>query len=352
MSSTIKDVAKRARVSVSTVSRVINGTARVSEETRQRVLRTVETLNYRPNLLAQSLKRKKSRTIGLIVENIANPFFPDVVRGVEEAAHRYGYSVFLCNNGKDFRRGLEHLDVLQKRGADGIIYSSMGRIIQPTLALKILQLSEAGIPTVLLWRRASELDTAAVLNDESGGARKAIAHLLNLGHRKIAFVGGFSDSAVTKQRYDGYRSTLEENGIEPDEGLVLFSDFEVSGGFEAALELFRHNPPPTAIFTANDLMAIGVMLAAKQTGRRVPEELAVVGFDDIRFSELTDPPLTTVRVPKYEMGLNATEKLLELLGERDTQTPNTIVLESDLIVRRSCGAKPDYAPVIQKPSSK
>ncbi|MHB1650946.1 MAG: LacI family DNA-binding transcriptional regulator [Desulfitobacteriaceae bacterium] len=352
MNSTIKDVAKRARVSVSTVSRVLNGTAQVNEETRQKVLQTVETLNYRPNLVAQSLRRKKSRTIGLIVENIANPFFPDIVRGVEERAHQYGYSVFLCNNGKDFRRGLEHLDVLQKRGADGIIYSSMGKIIQPALALKILQLSEAGIPAVFLWRRISELDTAAVLNDESGGARKATAHLLNLGHRRIAFVGGFADSVVTRERYDGYRSTLEEKGIEPAEELVLFSDFEVSGGFEAAMELFRRNPPPTAIFTANDLMAIGVMLAAKQTGRRVPEDLAVVGFDDIRFSELTDPPLTTVRVPKYEMGLKATEKLLELLGERDTQTPDTMVLESDLIVRRSCGTKLDYAPIIQKPSSK
>ncbi|CEP68300.1 Transcription regulator HTH, LacI [Moorella glycerini] len=338
MEPTIKDVAKRARVSISTVSRVLSGNGRVTEETRQRVLRAVESLNYQPNLLAQSLKKRRSHTLGLVVQNIANPFFPDIVRGVEEKAQEYGYDVFLCDNRKDFQRGLAHLDVLQKRGVDGIIYSSMGRLIEPILAFKIMQLSEAGIPVVLLWRQPPGINIPMVYNDEKGGAYKATTHLISLGHRRIAFIGGFQDSLVTKERFEGYCLALEKNGLSFDQSLVTYSDFEVNGGREAARHLLTRDLPPTAIFTANDLMAIGVLMAAKQLNKKVPEDLAVVGFDGIPFTEYTDPPLTTVCVPRYEMGLIAVEKLLEQMGEKEDSSSDSIMLESHLVIRGSCGA--------------
>ena len=332
LSATIQDVAKKARVSVTTVSRVLNESPAVRPGTRESVLRAIKELGYSPNLLARSLKNRTSHTVGLVVDNIANPFFAEIAKGIEDLASSRGYSLFLCNTDQSFSRGLNHLAVLQKRGVDGIIYSSVGLDAEGVLPARIQALHKDGVATVLIGQRAAGLPSNVVLTDDEQGAYQAVTHLIGLGHRRIAYVGG-PDTYVNRLRHAGYERACRDHGLAIDPALAVRSNFRVEGGQAATKDLLHDPVRPTAVFLANDLMAIGALQAARQAGLRVPQDLAVVGFDDISLASYLDPPLTTVRLPKYELGQQAMAKLLQIMaGESPGRE---VILPTELVVRRS-----------------
>ncbi|MDR7588845.1 MAG: LacI family DNA-binding transcriptional regulator [Armatimonadota bacterium] len=331
---TIRDVARRAGVSVATVSRVVNHSAhRVSPQTRRRVLEAVRALGYQANVIAQSLKKRASRTVALIVPDISNPFFPAIARGIEDVASQHGYAVLLCNTYEDLARERAYLDLLRKRWVDGVIFATAG-----TNTAHLRALRREGRPVVLVARDVDGVRIDAVLVDNYHGAYEATAHLLRLGHRRIAHIAGPASVRVAQERRRGYEQALADAGLPRDGALVGEGDFTADGGRRAVEAWLRRRADITAIVAANDLMAIGALEVLRAAGRRVPEDVAVVGFDDITFASLVSPALTTVAQPKYLMGQLAMQRLLELMAG-ESPAGRRIVLEPQLIVRDSCGAR-------------
>ena len=298
-------------------------------------MRAIKDLGYSPNLLARSLKNRTSHTIGLVVDNIANPFFAEIAKGIEDLAGTRGYSLFLCNTDQSFSRGLHHLAVLQKRGVDGIIYASIGLDAEGVLPARVQALQKDGVATVLIGQQATGLQSNAVLTDDEEGACQAVTHLIESGHRRIAYVGG-PDTYINRLRKKGFARACREHGLAIDPTLIVASNFRVEGGVAATKALLLAPARPTALFLANDLMAIGAVQAIKEAGLRVPQDLAVVGFDDISLASYLDPPLTTVRMPKYELGRQAMVKLLQIMtGESPGRE---VILPTELVVRHSTRA--------------
>lgn len=339
MTATIRDVAASARVSVATVSRVVSGSSHcVSEGTRTRVLAAVARLQYQPNLVARGLKKRVTHTIGLIVPDISNPFFPAIARGIEDVANRAGLAVLLCNTDEDLGKEQSYLTLMRKRMVDGLIFATVGA---NTEHLKMLRRQR--IPAVLIARAPDGVEIDAVLVDNRRGAREATEHLLRLGHRRIAFIGGPATVSPAKDRHAGYRDALGAAGVPADPLLVADGAFRAEGGAAAVGALLRRGVSFTAIVAGNDLMAIGAMEELRRHGYRLPEDMAVVGFDDITFASLVEPPLTTVAQPTYRMGSLAMDRLLELIGGGDRE-PRRLVLDPQLVVRRSCGAGIEFRP--------
>lgn len=333
MTATIREVAEAAGVSVATVSRVVSGSEhRVAGATRSRVLAAVARLRYQPNLVAQGLKNRVTRMIGLIVPDISNPFFPAIARGIEDVANQAGLAVLLCNTYEDLAKERSYLALLRKRMVDGLIFATVGA---NTEHLRMLRRQR--MPAVLIARAPGGVDMDAVLVDNRRGEREAVEHLLRLGHRRIAFIGGPAILPVAGERLAGYRDALGAAGIRLDPTLVFDGGFRPEGGAAAVEALLRRRVKFTAIVAANDLMAIGAMEDLHRRGRRLPDDVAVVGFDDITFASLVEPPLTTIAQPKYQMGRLAMERLLELLNGGASR-PRRLVLEPRLVVRESCGA--------------
>jgi LacI family transcriptional regulator len=328
---TIREVAGRARVSPTTVSHVVNATRFVSHEIRTRVLEAMTELGYHPNAVARSLRRGRTHTLGLILPDSANPYFAELGRGIEATAFGRDYSVVLCNTEGDQRRERVYLDLLAKRQVDGLLYVPAG-----DHADVLRDLLRRSLPVVLVDRDLANAPVDVVLTDKRSGACLATRHLIALGHRRVGCIGGPSSLAVSGQRLQGYRDALAEAGLPVDEGLVLRGDYHPQSGWAAARSLLAMPDPPTAIFAANDLMAIGVLRAAGELGRRVPGDLAVVGFDDIELASYTTPPLTTVSQSASEVGRAAVELLLERLAD-PARPPVRKTLETRLVVRASCG---------------
>jgi LacI family transcriptional regulator len=334
VTATIREVAQAAGVSVATVSRVVSGSAHgVRPDTRDRVLEAVARLRYQPNLVARGLKKRVTGTVGLIVPDISNPFFPAIARGIEDVASRAGMGVLLCNTYEDLVKERAYLTLLDKRMVDGLIFATVGA---NTTHLRMLR--RRGVPVVLVARAPDRVGIDAVLVDNRRGAREAAEHLLRLGHRRIAFIGGPPTLPVANERLAGYRDALASAGIPLNPDLLCDGGFRTEGGGAAVGQLLQRRAPFTAIFAANDLMAIGAMEELRRRGRRVPQDVAVVGFDDITFASLVEPRLTTVAQPKYRMGCLAMERLLDLLGGGDRR-PRRLALEPRLVVRESCGAR-------------
>lgn len=341
MNPTIKDVAKCANVAVSTVSRVLNSKDRVSEKTRQKVLRAVELLNYQPNLLAQSLKNKHSNTIGLIVQDISRPYFPDIIKGIECTAQEYGFNVFLCDGEWNTEKIISHFGVLHNRNVDGIIFSSPMKL-NTDLIFAMKQVSKAGIPIVLLSKATDELDYCTVTINEIHSAFKAVNYLMSIGHKQIAFIGGFKNSYITEDRLEGYRLALEEKKLF-DPMLIKYSNFEVDGGEKATLELLNQPLPPTAIFAVGDLLAIGALMAAKKLDISIPQQLSIIGFGGIDYTKYTTPTLSTVCIPRYELGKMAMKKLFEQIQQKNTSNVDNVILDTHLLIRDSCSPAPTIA---------
>lgn len=334
---TIKDVAQRADVSITTVSHTINGTRRVSDGLRERVLKAMRELDYRPNVLARSLRVGQTQTIGLVIPDSSNLFFAEMARAIEDIGYQHGYSVILCNSDGNTEKQRRYIQTLVDKQVDGIIFISSGDSGED-----LQYLLDNRIEIVVVDRDVPGVQTDIVLVDNELAGYQATRYLIDLGHRRIALILGPSNLTPSAHRADGFRRALLEAGLAPNPQYEVPGDFQIEGGEKAALRLLSLTPHPTAVFVCNDMMAIGVIRATRCLGLRLPEDLSVVGFDDIALARATYPALTTMAQPVSEMARIATGLLLDRLSGLISGEPRQrIMLPAQLIVRDSCGCRTD-----------
>ncbi len=329
---TIKDVADHAQVSVTTVSHVINRTRHVDLETEKRVWRAIAALGYRPNLLARSLRRRETKTIGLIVPDNSNPYFAELARAVEDAGFAEGYSVILCNSDMSESKEAAYIELLIAKCVDGVILISAAHRRE-----RFHEFIRAGIPLVTVARELSDLPVDQVVTDNEQGGYLVGKHLTALGHCQVGCIAGPRDETPSADRVVGLRRALQESSLDLPSERIIRGDFTYEGGHQAMAELLRRSPSLTAVFAANDRMAIGAMNYLWQIGLRVPEDMSIVGFDDIPIAAMTCPPLTTVAMPKSDFARISVSLLIERINKGRTE-PIRIVLPTHLVVRRSCRA--------------
>jgi len=326
------DVARLAGVHPSTVSRALHrADLPLRPETRRKVLAAVERLEYRPSFIARGLRLQRTRTLGMLVPDITNPFFPPIIRGAEEAARERGYELVLCNTDDSPEREHASLRLLRERQADGLLMAT-SRMADATVAA----VRRDRFPFVLVNRGSRVSADLSVEVDNERAAEAVIAHLVALGHRRIAHIAGPLSTTTGAERADGYRGALKARGLAFDASLLVEADaYAERSGYGAAMRLLQASP--TAIFAANDLLALGALRAAREMGLRVPQDLSLVGVNDIPLVGLIDPPLTTVRVPQREMG-EAAARMLVALVEGQAVPQHHVVLDTALVVRSSTAA--------------
>jgi len=332
---TMADVARRAGVSTATVSHVINNSRYVSDETQNKVLAAIVALNYRSNGLARMLRRNQSGSIGLLISDIANPFFPDVVRGVEDMARAHGYNVILCNTDENATKERHYLDVLLEKRIDGFVVTPSGDNQQ-----YFRELIASGVPISFVdrWLPGLNVDTAVVDNVEA--AHRAVTHLIDLGHRRIGIMVASLQSSAITERLDGYRQALSDAGIPFRPEYVAASQSNIEAAREEAALLLTQAPRPTAVFGTNNLVTIGCIHALAGRQLRCPEDVAVIGFDDFAWASAFHPALTTVAQPSYALGKRATEMLMARLTHKQNTpiVPHKETLRATLMIRESCGS--------------
>ncbi len=340
---TINDVARRAGVSPVTVSRVINNVSNVNPATRVKVERAIQDLGYVPSVAARSLRSKRTSTLALVLPDITNAFWTTVARGVEDAAQSCGYSVFLYNSDETPSKQLRYLDVIASQRVDGVIiapYDSDAR--------NLAGLRARNIPTVVIDRRIKGWDVDTVYGDSVSGAYALIQHLIGLGHQRIAMVSGPPNTSTAEDRVTGYYLALIEAGIPVSPSLVKHGEFQAVSGERLTYQLLDEGLNPTAIFAANNAIAIGVIDALEKRGLHIPQDIAVVCFDDLPNASRFFPFLTVAVQPAYDMGVNAAQLLLSRLEAEGGLQPRQVVLPARLLIRYSCGSKPqhngDYMP--------
>ena len=330
---TIHDVAKRAGVAPITVSRVINNSGYYSQETRERVEVAIAELGYVPNRLARSLRSKRTNTLALVLTDITNPFFTTLARGVEDTASDAGFMVILCNTDESETEEQKYLQVLLQQQVDGILLVP-ARSTSDSVGL----IQKQNTPVVVLDRRMpSETNVDIVRCDSVDGAYRLVQLLIGLGHRRIAILSGPSSVSTAEDRMAGYRQAMLEANLDDQPQLAYYGAFTQSSGYELAKQALAVNPPPTAIFAANNLIAIGALKAIQDSGLRVPEDIAMVSFDDLPPNLLISPFFTVVVQPPYEMGQQATRLLLARLAGEISEHCQEVVLPTELIVRQSSG---------------
>ncbi len=325
---TIRDVAKASGVSVATVSRVINNSASISEQTRNNVMQAIKVLNYQPNLLGRNLRRTETRMVLVLLPTISNPFYARIVKGMEDVAHKNGYNVMLCNTDSDNRREKLYLNLLKNRLSDGAVF--MG----PELGKD--ELSEIGFnfPIVQCCEYKEGAMVSHVSIDNFSAAYTAVRHLIGLGHKRIGLISSSNSFVSTGQREEGYIKALKESGIVFSKELIRYGDYGFKSGLRAAKQFLAIEKRPTAIFAISDIMAIGAIRAVKEEGMKVPSDMAVMGFDDVSFASMCDPLLTTISQPKYDLGCITMDLLLKRIGG-GMKEPENIYLEHELIIRES-----------------
>jgi LacI family transcriptional regulator, galactose operon repressor len=328
---TIYDVAKAARVSLATVSAVLNDTAFVSEGLKTRVESAIASLGYQPNLLARGLAKQRTQTFGMIVPDIANPFFPEVVRGAEDAARAAGYTLLIASSDNDLKQEEIYLRLFLAKRVDGVILTKAPGPMPKDVAKAF---AAARVPIVLLARQVSGFKADVVEMDDRSAAYEGVTHLLRLGYRRIGLIGGLSGASTTTRRLDGYRTALRDWQVPLNRAFVVAGDFRVDSGYRAGLALLKQRPD--AVFVANYLMSVGFMHALKQYGLRCPDDVAVVTCDDHPWLDAFSPRLTTIDLPKRELGEAAAQALVERL-EHPSRRVRTIRLPSAMRVRESCG---------------
>ena len=326
---TIADVAKAAGVSQQTISRVLNDKGEVSEATRQRVRAVIDRLGYRPSSIARGLATHRTLTIGLVVPDVANPFFSEIARGAADAAHAAGYSVLLCNTVEDPKREIGALHTLEEKRVDGVVLCSS------RLPVDDLQKLVTRLPAVVLVnRQLPDVSTGTVRVDDAAGARLAVRHLLALGRHTIGFLAGPPVSQSGRERARGFEEALAEAGLPRVPGLIRACTPYLEGGREATAALLAAHPGIDALFCYNDLVAVGALAACAEMSCQVPENVAVVGCDDTLLAGLVTPSLTTLHVPQRELGATAVDMLLKRIGGCVVECAE-IVLQPQLIVRTS-----------------
>jgi LacI family transcriptional regulator len=332
----MRQVAERAGVSAMTVSRVINESPRVSEEARTRVEAAIAELGYVPNRLASGLIRRKTGAIGVIVPDVANPFFTLVVRGAEEVAWRAGYHVILCNTQGDLERERGYLEDMLAFQVEGLLIVPAGDQSRPSLRV----LKKNDVPFVIIDRSIAGHDGDLVQGDSVGGARRLIEHLIGLGHRHIGMVTETSEVSTARDRLQGYKEALAAARIQfRPELIVEASAIDVGAAHDATLQLLDLPDPPTAIFSVNNIAVVGVAEAARERGLEIPRDLALVCFDDIEHASRFLPFLTVMAQPAETFGTIATQLLLDRLAGQVSERRRIVVLPADFIVRESCGTQ-------------
>jgi len=331
---TIRDIAKMAKVSHMTVSRVLNSDPRVGDETRKRILELVNKVNYRPDARARAFVTKKSNLIGLVVSDISNPFYAELARGIEDRAHEEGYNVIFCSSDNKPERMETYVYLMMEAGVDGFIFAS-ARLHEPVVE----KLIDEHFPLVLVNRKLrGETFNYVVLNNVQG-AYEITEHLINLNYRKIAIITGTSNLSTGLDRLKGYQQALKGHGIELYENYVIQGPFTRETGYEGAKRLVTMEDRPQAIFGGNDYIAIGVIDAVEELGVHIPSDIALVGFDDTEFASNQRIRLTTVSQRKYEMGNLGVQILIDYIERKETDYTHKVILEPRLIIRESCGQK-------------
>jgi DNA-binding LacI/PurR family transcriptional regulator len=329
----MRQIAERANVSIGTVSHVINETAAVRPKLRERVLEAIRSMGYQPSALAQGLRKNRTNMLGMVIPDITNPFFPSVVRGVEDVAYKRSFRVILCNADNDSSKEASYVRELRSYRISGLlIIPSVGT----DLAGHLRAYASASVPVVCIDRVPDGWKGDAVLVANTEGAYQATRHLIQMGHKKLAVIAGPLGLTNAAERLKGFTRALDEEGIEIEPEFVQESRFDTASGYQAALRLLRMLPRPTAIFACNDLIAFGVLQAVRELGLRCPEDLSIAGFDSLEFTKLTDPSLTSVYQPGYQLGATAARLLLERVdGLR--AAPKKVLLPTDLNKRNSVG---------------
>ena len=332
----IKDVADAAGVSTATVSRVLANKPHVRQEVKTRVMEVVKALNYRPNRVARSLRSRKSTIIGLIVSDIENPFFHQVSRAVEDAAHEQGYSVMLCNNDEDPDKEQRYLHLLSDENLAGVILSPTRQT-----ADNFSTTSELNIPMVVIDRRVSNFAVDNILIDNVEAAHTLATHLIEHGYRRIGAIFG-TGSTTGRERREGFVRALKDKDIKPSSDLIKYASPREEEGFNTTLKLLQLPEPPEAILTSNSLLAAGALGALRESKIGIPEEIAFASFDETTWSRLIVPAITVIEQPTYEIGRTATELLIKRIDD-PTRSTREVTLKSKLIVRQSCGCQKSIA---------
>ena len=326
----IKDVALKANVSTTTVSHVVNRTRFVSDKVRHEVELAIRELNYVPSAVARSLKSNTTKTIGMLIPNCSNPYFAEIVRSVEDHCFGAGYALILCNTDDDPHRQAAYLQVISEKRIDGAIIISTGEDKDLLRLLKGLP-----IPTVLLDREIKEVNCDLVETAHLQGALMATEHLIELGHRRIACLAGPANLNSSAQRIEGWRTALAQSGLAAEASDLLWhSDFSSQGGFTTMQAILRSPQVPTAVFVCNDLMGLGALSAAHEAGVRIPQDMSLIGFDDIELARFACPALSTIAQPKQRIGVTAVDMVLERIQGGRVEA-RQVILQPELIVRNS-----------------
>lgn len=328
---TVKDVAREAGVSLGTVSNVLNGKESVKPFNKEKVYKAVKKLGFQYNMTASALRTKTTKNIGLIIPTIVNPFYPEMARGVEDEARNAGFTVFLCNSDRDEKKEREYIDALLSKGVDGII------LFKPRLSPEELDHLNSRTPLVVEdWDQEINGGLLAISIDGYMGIIQGMNLLARYGHRRIAFINGLMESYSSRRKMEAYEKSLESWKIPYQREYAVFGNYSWKSGYNAAMHLLKLNPRPTAVFAANDMMAIGAVKAIQAMGLRVPEDISVMGYDDIEMSQLCTPGLTTIHVPKYDCGAAAFRLIRQSLGGGDIPADKRqIMLDTRMVVRES-----------------
>ena len=326
---TLKMVAESAGVSVNTASRAINSKSDINEETKKRVLRVAQELGYVRNATAVALRTRKTGTIGVVIADNRNPFYAELLNGIEVAAREKNYHIILANTQRDYKKEEEAINLLLTKRVDGLLITPVQDKDED-----IKNLLDANIPFVVVGRDFENIEIDAVFNDEVKGGFLATEYLIKKGHKRIALVDGFIYKSPAKGRLEGYKKALNKYRISLDESLISVGDINIEDGYERTKQMLEKNLDFTAIFTYNDMMAFGSMQAIKEKGLRIPEDIGLVGYDDIQFSSLISPSLTTIRLKKQELGIESVKLLFSRINKEHKKTKK-IMLDVELQIRET-----------------
>ncbi|OFW53010.1 MAG: LacI family transcriptional regulator [Actinobacteria bacterium RBG_13_35_12] len=326
---TLRMVAEKAKVSVNTASRAINNRPDINLETKKRVLQIAKELGYIRNGAAVALRTKKTGTVGVVIEDNRNPFYAEVLNGMEVAAREKNYHIIFANTQRDYKKEEEAINLLLAKRVDGLLIAPVQDRDDD-----IKNLIEANIPFVIVGRDFENIELDAVYNDEVKGGFLATEYLIKKGHKRIALIDGFLYKSPAKGRLEGYKKALKKYGISMDDALVSVGDIDVKDGYERTKQLFEKELDFTAIFAYNDMMAFGAMQAIREKGLIIPEDIGLVGYDDIPFCALMDPALTTIRLKKQELGIESLKLLLSRINS-NRKKAKKIMLDVDIIVRKT-----------------
>lgn len=326
----IKDIAKYANVSISTVSRALHGHPKISEKTKSKIILTAKQHNYVPNQIARALKTRVTKTIGLIIADITNPFYPDVTKGVEETCIKNGYSIILCNSDYNLERELTQLQILAEKGVDGIILTPHSINHLHSSFFELNQLSY-----VLVDIKPNNPNINCVYTDQEEGAYLATKYLIDKGHKNITLLCGQKDIPSANQLIKGYKRAFGELNVKINEKLIIEIPQKIDTAYSTIKQLLNNTKDITAIFSQSDIICTGIYQAIYEKKLKIPDDIAVVGYDDLPITRFMDPPLTTVHQPKYEVGKLSSELLIDQIKAGASWTPRAIKFNPRLVIRKS-----------------